>query len=234
MMNRKGNILVKLPLCLVLLASCSTAKKTTSSGTAKTRTTGEERGRNDKSDKVEFIDDIAISRDAKTTEHRYRGRNPGTSSSSKEKRSGRGLEGARSWQFKYAQLLDVPVEDISDEKLFGFIEEWWGAPYRLGGNTRSGIDCSHFVNTMLAEVFRLATTGNSADLYTQVEKIGKKGKLQLGDLVFFKINRKNISHVGVYLDNDRFVHASVSSGVMISDLNEDYWKKYFVGGGRIN
>ena len=54
-----------------------------------------------------------------------------------------------------------------------------------------------------------------------------------GDLVFFKIGQSTVSHVGVYLANDRFVHASTSSGVMISDLNEAYWKKYYAGGGRI-
>ncbi len=54
-----------------------------------------------------------------------------------------------------------------------------------------------------------------------------------GDLVFFKTNGSSVSHVGVYLINDKFVHASTSSGVMISDLNETYWKKYYVGGGRV-
>jgi lipoprotein Spr len=54
-----------------------------------------------------------------------------------------------------------------------------------------------------------------------------------GDLVFFKIGQNTVSHVGVYLTNDRFVHASTSSGVMISDLKEPYWKKYYAGGGRM-
>ncbi|MCK7555876.1 NlpC/P60 family protein [Chitinophaga sedimenti] len=128
----------------------------------------------------------------------------------------------------------MAVEDVTNAKLFGFIEEWWGTPYRLGGNTRSGIDCSHFATNMLLEVFKSAINyGNSADLYAQSRRLSRR-ELQYGDLVFFKINRKSVSHVGVYLENDRFVHASVSSGVMISDLNEDYWKKYFIGGGRIN
>ncbi|WP_298709787.1 NlpC/P60 family protein [Chitinophaga sp.] len=72
-------------------------------------------------------------------------------------------------------------------------------------------------------------------LFNQVNRLGKRADLKYGDLVFFAINRKKrISHVGVYLDNDRFVHASSSSGVMISDLREPYWVRYYAGAGRIN
>ncbi|WP_295123394.1 C40 family peptidase [uncultured Chitinophaga sp.] len=227
----KGKIYLQLPLSLLLFASCSSVKKSASS-TAKARTVKEQKSSG--SGKVEFIDDIAISRGTKTTEHRYEGRNNSRGESRRDHRSGADIENARSWQFKYAQLLDVAVEEVRDEKLFGFIEEWWGTPYRLGGNTRTGIDCSHFATTLLTQVYQMAVTGNSADLYNQVQKLNKRKDLQYGDLVFFKINRKNISHVGVYLENDRFVHASVSSGVMISDLNEDYWRRYYVGAGRIN
>lgn len=227
MKKRKGNILIQLPFCLLALASCNTAKKTASSTKPRAEKTA------DHQNKVTFIDDIAISREAKTSEHRYNGRNA-RSRERNDRNTGTEIERAASWQFKYAQLLDVAVEDVTNAKLFGFIEEWWGTPYRLGGNTRSGIDCSHFATNMLLEVFKSAINyGNSADLYAQSRRLSRR-ELQYGDLVFFKINRKSVSHVGVYLENDRFVHASVSSGVMISDLNEDYWKKYFIGGGRIN
>ncbi|UYQ95902.1 C40 family peptidase [Chitinophaga horti] len=227
MMIRKGNLLIQLSFCLLVLASCSSARKTTSAGKKGTEKPAA------KNDKVAFIDDISISREAKTTTHRYNGRNTNTRSRD-DRRSGADIENAASWQFKYAQLLDVAVEEVTNERLFNFIEEWWGTPYRMGGNTRSGIDCSHFATNMLLEVFKAGISyGNSADLYNQSRKLSRK-ELQYGDLVFFKINRKSVSHVGVYLENDRFVHASVSSGVMISTLNEDYWKKYFIGGGRLN
>ena len=61
----------------------------------------------------------------------------------------------------------------------------------------------------------------------------RKEELKEGDLVFFKINSKSISHVGVYLGDDKFAHASSSKGVMISNLNEAYWKRYYYKGGRL-
>jgi lipoprotein Spr len=89
------------------------------------------------------------------------------------------------------------------------------------------------VNTLMSTVFQLALTGNSVELYSKVRQHLKERELREGDLVFFKIHHRRISHVGVYLDNDKFVHASTSNGVMISDLNEPYWKRYFAGGGRL-
>jgi lipoprotein Spr len=76
--------------------------------------------------------------------------------------------------------------------------------------------------------------GTSQQMYAQTKKLRSRSELQEGDLVFFSIGqKKRVSHVGVYLDHDRFVHASTSAGVMISDLNETYWTKYYTGGGRV-
>jgi lipoprotein Spr len=61
----------------------------------------------------------------------------------------------------------------------------------------------------------------------------KKSALKEGDLVFFKIKQKRISHVGVYVGNNKFAHASVQNGVIISDLDEPYYKMYFYKGGRV-
>jgi lipoprotein Spr len=216
-MNARKGILI---VCVGVLSSCSFLKKPADSpATAKKE-----------DEEVRFLDDITLTPGAKRSEHRYNGRNmnrdvsPGSPA----------LENATAWQFKYAQLLDVPVEEVSNARLYTFIDEWWGAPYRLGGNSKRGIDCSNFVNALMQAVFDLNSTGNSRQLYSQSQKLRRRDELQEGDLVFFKIRRsKNISHVGVYLGNHRFVHASTSSGVMISDLEEPYWQRYYAGAGRI-
>jgi lipoprotein Spr len=89
------------------------------------------------------------------------------------------------------------------------------------------------VNRIYEQVYCILLPGNSSQMATQVTKV-PKSDLREGDLVFFKINRRSISHVGVYLGNDKFAHASRTKGVIVSDLNHPYYKKYFVKGGRVN
>lgn len=137
-------------------------------------------------------------------------------------------------QFKYAILMDVPVEDMYDDKLLSFLESWYGTKYRMGGASRLGIDCSAFVQQFMMSMYGIMVPRTSGDQYHNSNRINKS-QLQEGDLVFFHTQRrKNISHVGIYLRNNKFVHASSSSGVMISDLNETYFKTRFVSAGRYN
>lgn len=223
-MRRTGKLYLISVSVTFLLGSCALLKPR--------QETVKETAAKSADEKLVFIDGIATSREGKTSEHRTKTRNTPIYSVPTGVNS---IEEARPWQFKYAQLLDLPVEDVVNEKLFNFIEEWWGTPYQMGGSSKSGIDCSNFVNTLMAAVFQINLAGNSVQLYSQVKKLGKRTDLQLGDLVFFAINRKKrISHVGIYLENDRFVHASSSAGVMISDLRESYWVRYYAGAGRIN
>jgi lipoprotein Spr len=133
---------------------------------------------------------------------------------------------------KYAQLLRVDREDISNEKLYSFIDDWYGTPYQYAGKTKKGVDCSGLTCILFKEVYGKELSGSSASIYNQCEKISKD-KLREGDLVFFKIDSKEISHIGIYLQNNKFVHATTKAGVMIDDLDEEYYKKYFFGGGKL-
>lgn len=146
-----------------------------------------------------------------------------------------GIELIAPLQFKYAILLDMPVEMINDSKLLELIESWYGTRYRYGGNTRDGVDCSGFAKAFMSSYYNVELVRRSQDQYKQCPTKVKKKKLRQGDLVFFKTNgsRAGITHVGVFLCNNKFVHASTSSGVIISDLDEDYYKARYAGAGRI-
>jgi len=133
---------------------------------------------------------------------------------------------------KYASLLDVSKRDITNSKLYNFIDSWYGTPYKYAGRTKSGVDCSDFTVLLFKHVYDITLAGNVGSIYKLCTPI-KASELREGDLVFFKINKKSLSHVGVYLQNHKFVHASVHSGVVIDDLKEDYYKKYFYKAGRI-
>ena len=115
--------------------------------------------------------------------------------------------------------------------LYYQVYDWLGTRYKYSGNSKKGIDCSGFVSEMYRNTYCIDLNGSSGSIYTQVKPIDKE-QLQEGDLLFFKIRRNQISHVGVYLGNNKFAHASVHSGVVVSDLDEQYYKKYFYKGGR--
>jgi murein DD-endopeptidase / murein LD-carboxypeptidase len=130
------------------------------------------------------------------------------------------------------QELGIPLSTGGNLLLYDTISTWLGTPYRFAGNCEKGIDCSGFVNVLFDRVYgKKLGARNSAEIYAGVFKLDKD-ELQEGDLVFFRISRKRVSHVGLYLGNNKFVHASTSRGVIISDLNEPYYKRYFAGAGR--
>lgn len=141
------------------------------------------------------------------------------------------IEACTPLQFKYAQLMNVEVEAIANTKLYETIEEWWATRYRYGGTTKKGIDCSAFTGTLYNQAFAITLPRTARDQYAQCDKI-KREDLQEGDLVFFN-TRGGVTHVGVYLGNDCFVHSSTSSGVTISSLTDDYYSRKYIGGGRI-
>lgn len=135
-------------------------------------------------------------------------------------------------QFKYAMMMDVEVEALKEPSLYTFIEDWYGTNYRMGGTTKKGIDCSAFSGTLLSAIYSFNVPRTAREQYKICERINKEDLLS-GDLVFFN-TRGGVSHVGVYLTNNYFVHSSSSEGVKISSLSEDYYSRKFISGGRVN
>lgn len=106
-----------------------------------------------------------------------------------------------------------------------FYNEYKGVSYRYGGNTKKGLDCSSFVQKAYKQALNIQIPRST---YYQA-KIGKyisKNSLKMGDLVFFRPSAK-YRHVGIYLENGKFMHVSASKGVKISFLNNVYWKKHY-------
>ena len=131
----------------------------------------------------------------------------------------------------FSQIMGVALSTTSNVKLFQFVYDWVGTPYHFGGDSRRGIDCSAFTKELYSKVFNLTIKRNSRDIFSMVSPVSKDD-LQEGDLVFFKIHSRSISHVGIYLGNGRFAHAS-SRGVAVSSLDDGYYNRYFYRGGRL-
>lgn len=133
---------------------------------------------------------------------------------------------------EYAEKTGIEIPADYNAALIAYLVEWLGVPYHYGGDSKSGTDCSGFTKNVYKDVYGKALSRSSNDQYQQCKEISAS-KLKEGDLVFFKINTKKVGHVGLYLYNNYFIHASTKRGVMISNLDETYYKKYFFAAGRL-
>lgn len=135
-----------------------------------------------------------------------------------------------------SRLYGVKLTPGDNIFLYNEGARWLGVRHRMGGNTKKGIDCSGFVATVYREVYGKELARSSADMLKHnCRKVGR-GKLQEGDLVFFRTGggkRKVPNHVGIYLKNGRFIHTSTSSGVTVSSLSEPYYLRSWITGGRV-
>lgn len=141
------------------------------------------------------------------------------------------VEKASGLQLKYSILMDTEVELVQNIPLFEAIDEWFGTRYVYGGTSKKGIDCSAFVQMMFSTVLGIALPRTAREQYGATRQMQEDEELMEGDLVFFNTTG-GVSHVGMYLQNNKFVHSATSGGVMISDLSENYWAKRFIGAGR--
>ncbi len=137
-----------------------------------------------------------------------------------------------SLQVRYAALLNTDADQVRDLKVYQYIDEWYGTRYCMGGNTKTCTDCSGFVQNFFFAMYGVKLPTSSKELYGFSTRISTT-KLRQGDLLFYN-TRGGVSHVGIYLQNNKFVHASTTGGVMISDMAEPYYSKRFIGARRVS
>lgn len=133
---------------------------------------------------------------------------------------------------QYSEKLGITLQKDFDAALIKEVIDWLGAPYVHGAEDKTGTDCSGFVQQVYKTVYGITTARSASGIYDESIKV-KKEKLQMGELVFFKIKTEKVGHVGIFLQETYFIHASTSKGVMVSSLDLEYWTKYFVSGGKI-
>lgn len=142
-------------------------------------------------------------------------------------------------QKKYAKVLGVEPIELTNKMLYDFIDDWIGTPYLWGGETKQAIDCSSFTQRLFNKSYDMYLERTAQKQFDSklIEHFSSKKHLKEGDLLFFGRDDANIVHVGVYLRNSKFVHATSETvdgpgGVKISDLNHPKWSGLFYSAGR--
>jgi cell wall-associated NlpC family hydrolase len=132
---------------------------------------------------------------------------------------------------------DLPGFDYTTirEQMLMEIIKYLGTPYKYGGNTKDGIDCSAFTQTLYKDVFNIDLLRSARLQYTQGKEVSDKDDLRFGDLVFFN-TRKRVrpGHVGIYIGENLFAHASSAKGVTVSSINYDYYSRTYMGARRLD
>jgi cell wall-associated NlpC family hydrolase len=239
--SNSKSMLKKLPvICLIFFTSCESLKQIGVSNnkqiaSAPTLTTQQ------KEKEVKFLDNInsepasteVSGSEVKKTESHSNSQIANTTPTyvSKPVSSESKVETTASIQAKYASLLKTDESDIQNMLLYKNIDDWYGTPYHYGGTSKDGIDCSGFVQTIFIASFGVTLPRTAKEQYKYVKLISST-QLKEGDLLFFNTTG-GVSHVAIYLQNNKFIHASVANGVTITDMYEPYYVKHFIGAGRI-
>lgn len=111
-----------------------------------------------------------------------------------------------------------------EQELRAEVKRWEGTPHRWGGTDRSGVDCSGLVMVLYQDLFGLRLPRTTSEQVNAGEPV-RPDELRTGDLVFFRPAKSQ--HVGIYLSNGEFAHASASRGVMVSNIHDRYWQNAY-------
>ena len=140
------------------------------------------------------------------------------------------------WSEPAQETTEVPDDNermpIQPTIFSHVVEDYLGAPYRMGGHDSDGIDCSNLVRVLYRDYDGTRLPASTKRLYNLPRSVARDD-LAVGDLVFFKFDGSNVSHVGVYLGDGRFVHSSQSQGVIISSLSDSAYRDRYAGARRV-
>lgn len=123
------------------------------------------------------------------------------------------------------------IHTSRDQQLISAAEKWLGTPYQYAGDSHDGIDCSALTCAVFTEIG--VNLPRSSEEQYQIGVSAKNQDLRVGDLLFFNTLGKGVSHVGIYVGENRFLHASTTLGVVVESLDNAYYVKKFVGVRRI-
>jgi lipoprotein Spr len=139
---------------------------------------------------------------------------------------------------KLSKKYGLSLTSDDEISLYEAGSEWLGVRHRIGGNTKKGVDCSGLTSILYKKVYGQQLERSSQGILSKNCTRIDRANLCEGDLVFFRTSgrgaRGTATHVGIYLKNGRFIHASVSNGVIISSLSEPYYVRTWITGGRVN
>lgn len=222
---------------IFLMASCSSSKPVNSSANKKpvaTKPVSTPKQADNKKNDIKFLDEI-------TANPQLAAGIPDTKTEQKETSvavndtkypaNSASYGDVSALKLKYGQLLGKNPDQIENIDLLKSVDEWYGTKYKMGGMNKSGIDCSAFVQTVYLTAFGMSVPRTAFEQFKVANRISATS-MKEGDLVFFNTTG-GVSHVGIYLGNNKFIHASVARGVAVSDLFDPYYLKRFLGIGRI-
>lgn len=134
-----------------------------------------------------------------------------------------------------SQQLGFKVHKKDDLALYTEAAKWLGTPYKFGGTTKKGVDCSGLVNNVYKNAYQKPLERTVAGMESKNCRKVSRHEMAPGDLLFFNTskNKKSVNHVGILLKHDYFIHASTSKGVIINRLSQDYYKKTWKKAGRV-